>query len=206
MIFTFMQMYFIFMNSKLIISKVRIAAQFGLMHMIGTNLCVWTNVLVQETRHEILHFYNPDNNTMTDNYINLHYAFDTGEEQTTTENTRELNPFSTFPPNEENTNVTGQVIMAIMDVMSSNLSQAEDHRRVKRGLRGPHSLYECRRTDIMGALVQNASPFLFPCTIEYSLICAAILYVMWKSMAKNKRHVGHNINSDAHLVSQSQHD
>ena len=29
--------------------------------------------------------------------------------------------------------------------------------------------------------MQNASPFLFPCTIEYSLICAAILYVMWRN-------------------------
>lgn len=36
----------------------------------------------------------------------------------------------------------------------------------------------------MGQLVQDVSPFLFPCTIEYSLICAAILYVMWKNIGK----------------------
>lgn len=36
----------------------------------------------------------------------------------------------------------------------------------------------------MGSLVQDASPFLFPCTIEYSLICAAILYVMWKNISR----------------------
>lgn len=40
----------------------------------------------------------------------------------------------------------------------------------------------CSRTNIMGSLVQNASPFLFPCTIEYSLICAVILYEMWKKV------------------------
>jgi Otopetrin len=40
----------------------------------------------------------------------------------------------------------------------------------------------CKRTNIMGRLVQNASPFLFPCTIEYSLICAVILYEMWKKI------------------------
>ncbi|KAJ8870733.1 hypothetical protein PR048_027032 [Dryococelus australis] len=56
--------------------------------------------------------------------------------------------------------------------------------RMARGLKGPHHIYECRRTDIMGSLVQDASPFLFPCTIEYSLICAAILYVMWKNMSR----------------------
>lgn len=53
---------------------------------------------------------------------------------------------------------------------------------MKRSLKGPHTIYECRRTNIIGSLVQNASPFLFPCTIEYSLICAAILYVMWKNI------------------------
>lgn len=40
----------------------------------------------------------------------------------------------------------------------------------------------CTRGNIMGALLQNASPFLFPCTIEYSLICAVILYEMWKEV------------------------
>jgi hypothetical protein len=41
----------------------------------------------------------------------------------------------------------------------------------------------CRRANIMGKLLQNASPFLFPCTIEYSLICAVILYEMWKEVS-----------------------
>lgn len=43
----------------------------------------------------------------------------------------------------------------------------------------------CRRSNIMGALLQNAAPFLFPCTIEYSLICAVILYEMWKEVIIN---------------------
>lgn len=43
----------------------------------------------------------------------------------------------------------------------------------------------CIRENIMGRLVQNASPFLFPCTVEYSLICAVILYEMWKKIRKN---------------------
>lgn len=39
---------------------------------------------------------------------------------------------------------------------------------------------DCRRVNIMGKLLNNSSPFLFPCTIEYSLICAVILFEMWK--------------------------
>uniref|UniRef100_A0A6P7GJY0 Proton channel OtopLc-like n=1 Tax=Diabrotica virgifera virgifera TaxID=50390 RepID=A0A6P7GJY0_DIAVI len=63
-------------------------------------------------------------------------------------------------------------------------AENQSHHISIRGLKGPHHLYECRRTNIIGSLVQDASPFLFPCTIEYSLICAAILYVMWKSISK----------------------
>ncbi|CAK9291520.1 unnamed protein product [Gordionus sp. m RMFG-2023] len=35
---------------------------------------------------------------------------------------------------------------------------------------------------IMSKIVEDAGPFLYPCTIEYSLICAAISYVMWKNI------------------------
>ena len=31
-------------------------AYFGLMHMIATNLCVWLSVIIEETKHEIIHF------------------------------------------------------------------------------------------------------------------------------------------------------
>ncbi|CAB3372571.1 Hypothetical predicted protein [Cloeon dipterum] len=43
---------------------------------------------------------------------------------------------------------------------------------------------ECTRYSILGSLVENASPYLFPCTIEYSLICAVILYEMWHNVHK----------------------
>lgn len=45
------------------------------MHLIGTNLCIWLNVLVQETKHEILNFYNPDNNTISFRYEKAHKAY-----------------------------------------------------------------------------------------------------------------------------------
>lgn len=30
-------------------------ARFGIMHMVATNLCIWLNVLVEETKHRIHH-------------------------------------------------------------------------------------------------------------------------------------------------------
>lgn len=36
-------------------SRYRGIARFGLMHMIATNLCEWLYVIVEETKHEIIH-------------------------------------------------------------------------------------------------------------------------------------------------------
>lgn len=79
MTFTFIQMYFIFLNAKvkrksrllqtiarltsigshkqMTITAPKAVAYFGLMHMVATNLCVWLNVIVEETKHEILQFH-----------------------------------------------------------------------------------------------------------------------------------------------------
>lgn len=37
--------------------KPRVIAYFGLMHMVATNLCVWLNVIIEETKHEILQHF-----------------------------------------------------------------------------------------------------------------------------------------------------
>lgn len=166
-------MYFIFLNSKMAVYKLKLGAQFGLAHMIGTNLCVWLNVLVQETRHEILMFYNPDNGTIIyPNYqggeshgMRPHsHGHGFGHESTT--------------PTILTTTSDASYLSDFNSTAATMMSSLEIHSRIRRGLKGPYSFQECRRSDIMGSLVQNASPFLFPCTIEFSLICSAVLYVV----------------------------
>jgi len=39
----------------------------------------------------------------------------------------------------------------------------------------------------MAPLVRSASRFLFPCTVEYSLLCAVILGVMWKTACSDDK-------------------
>lgn len=45
----------------------------------------------------------------------------------------------------------------------------------------------CGRVDIMGTIVQDSAPYLYPFIIEYSLIGAAVIYVMWKHIGRNPR-------------------
>ena len=54
MVFTFMQMYYLFMHSRLNINKNKIIAKFGLMHLIATNCCICIRTLVKESVREIL--------------------------------------------------------------------------------------------------------------------------------------------------------
>ncbi|XP_058063446.1 proton channel OtopLc [Anopheles bellator] len=163
MAFIFIQMYFIFLNNEQIkVYRHKIVARFGLMHMIGTNLSVWFSVLIQETKHEILTFYNPENRTL-------------------------------------------RISHRLGNKMIPHPVETVAHLRVARGLKGPHNIFECRRSNIIGTLVQDASPFLFPCTIEYSLICAAILYVMWRSISRPQTEPPQRQESTLHPLKRSPH-
>lgn len=64
------------------------------------------------------------------------------------------------------------IILSGNKVIAHALEEAANaHSRVTRGLKGPHNIFECRRSNILGTLVQDASPFLFPCTIECETDC-----------------------------------
>ena len=105
-----------------------------------------------------------------------------------------------------NGHVTHESILLSNTTGTINATVTERHLS-KRAIQSTH-YEECQRTNIMGSLVQNASPFLFPCTIEYSLICAVILFEMWKKVRsipeinrsrKNSIKPGHPVKSAYHF-------
>jgi len=50
--------------------------------------------------------------------------------------------------------------------------------------------FTCGRIDLMGNIVTKSAPYLYPFVIEFSLIVAAILLVMWSRIGKNPRFWG----------------
>jgi Otopetrin len=127
MILLIVQMQFIFLNTKEFeMGSHKVIARFGLMHMVATNICEWLYVIIEETKHEIIHFE------------------------------------------------------AEHPTISHHTHNFSEHHNITKRATASEIVVECRRTNIMGSLVQSASSFLFPCTIEYSLICAVILFEMWK--------------------------
>uniref|UniRef100_A0AAG5DJT8 Otopetrin n=1 Tax=Anopheles atroparvus TaxID=41427 RepID=A0AAG5DJT8_ANOAO len=164
MLLSLVQMQFIFLNtSELDMARHKVFARFGLMHMVATNLCEWLYVLVEETKHEIHHLAH-----------SAHHAL-TGHRQ---------GAASAGQVSHGSTTLAPSVLNATTSESSSEelLEQAVNHTVVRRSAGETGEYVDCQRTNIMGSLVQNVSPFLFPCTIEYSLICAVILYEMWKKV------------------------
>ncbi len=49
----------------------------------------------------------------------------------------------------------------------------------------------CGKNNIMGTIVQDSAPYLYPFIIEYSLIGAVVIYVMWKHIGRYPKYV-HN--------------
>ena len=61
------------------------------------------------------------------------------------------------------------------DAHSAHSAHSAHHRSIRSS-----SGNDCLNSNLMSSIVENAGPFLFPCAIEYSLICAAIMYEIWK--------------------------
>ncbi|XP_058063578.1 proton channel OtopLc [Anopheles bellator] len=319
MIFTFMQMYFIFMNARLNIHRFKVLARFGLMHIVATNICVWIRTLVLESLKEITAYHRrrgpePEDSAILENIrqhtlrnagmvmgtelgpagdtewepisVNLHAHEDfsspdatsmlsrivqstsrtllgavttlvTSTSTTTTTTTRPT-PTTTASTTTSTSTVTTTVrglldrLREIVTTESTTTTaaasnqhhnhydlgpQPEDHfdrvttttttttgspsflesfvERINY-LQRNNSLdqtYEsldalfpsafvapsqaagvatatnstavsCGRVNIMGTIVQDSAPYLYPFIIEYSLIGAAVIYVMWKHIGR----------------------
>lgn len=48
----------------------------------------------------------------------------------------------------------------------------------------PSKNSSCGRVNIMGTIVQDSAPYLYPFIVEYSLIGAVVIYVMWKHIGR----------------------
>ncbi|XP_039279342.1 proton channel OtopLc isoform X8 [Nilaparvata lugens] len=170
MVFTFMQMYFIFMNSRLNIHRFKVIARFGLMHIVATNLCVWIRTLVLESLKEITGYLQKNNSTLqrifpTSSVVqNLNHEFSILG--------------STSKPQVFWDDITGDSPLAPVAsaLVSSNGTNIDPE--------------TCGRVNIMGNIVQDSAPYLFPFIIEYSLIGAAVIYVMWRHIGRNPRYHG----------------
>ncbi|XP_047485718.1 proton channel OtopLc-like isoform X3 [Penaeus chinensis] len=168
LVFTFMQMYFVFMNARLNIHKFKFLARFGLMHIVATNLCVWVRTLVRESLKEINEF-KVSQGQRGEDYMILEGI------------RRALANRGLLAPNRYLYNLDEFVEMQeINETLQQESSWVTEEDIVNR---------TCGRVEIMGSIVSDSAPYLYPFIIEYSLIGASVLYIMWKHIGRNPRFV-----------------
>ncbi|XP_048516741.1 uncharacterized protein LOC109540422 isoform X14 [Dendroctonus ponderosae] len=259
MIFTFMQMYFIFMNSRLNIHRFKVIARFGLMHVVATNLCVWIRTLVLEYIKEITiyhrdllnatsvvategspfaerlfpasirqhilrnantvlgtHLAKPDvlpasvTTTARSLFAATVAATPSNVKQIISTTARTVYPYvnnivtksttttstttTTLPPPTiriaDEPNLVNELSSAVLNNSSELLDNLSPQPFIGFFTRNiTASSDSCGRINIMGTIVQDSAPYLFPFIIEYSLIGAAVIYCMWKHIGRNPRYV-----------------
>lgn len=175
MVLCIAQVQFIFLNTTYMdMARHKVTSRFGLMHMVATNLCEWLYVLVEETKHEIFHISHHDIDPGKDPV--LHSGPYGGPNWSAVNESIHLNGTLHAGLKWQNRSTEGVLHNLLTNITTSvsNITTVPTPTHA--------SFSGCSRTTIMGALVQQLSPFLFPCTIEYSLICAVILFEMWKTV------------------------
>ncbi|XP_063823550.1 proton channel OtopLc isoform X7 [Ostrinia nubilalis] len=200
MVFTFMQMYFIFMNSRLNIHRFKVIARFGLMHVVATNICVWIRTLVLESLKEITdyHVKNPlgvPGEGVLGKVIRKHTLRHSGKVYgiTTAATTAASTVMSTVKSaGEQILNVvtsttaepTTTSTMSTTTNNSTEIFESFDNLNPAALIANIDNTTVCGRDPIMGTIVSDSAPYLYPFIIEYSLIGAAVIYVMWKHIGR----------------------
>ncbi|RWS12618.1 otopetrin-2-like protein [Dinothrombium tinctorium] len=155
--FTFAQMYFIFTYSRLMINKFKLLARIGLMHLVGTNICIWIRTLGKETLQEL---------KASTSHSFLEELILPLRQQIKTSNNR-----------------------------TYIASAAANNRTISLNNSNP-----CQKEDIMGSVLADTSPYLYPFIVEYSLIGAAFLYVMWSNIGRNPRVISESCSSPSSIA------
>jgi len=263
-IFTFSQMYFIFMNSRLNIHQFKCFARFGLMHIVATNICVWIRTVFKEGIKDIAAYRVARGEGVSEDYMikegyNIlrqrfgndsfwihgpyHFIMKAIFQGTGVYRAFSLHPFTTGPPMPPMTSTTrapppfnpiqnnplypggqiggydnmypGQTRAGFNNIIPFNQTRNTMHympgynpnNNYGQGLDGYNLLqghtqqhfpdgtikfdnFTCGRIDLMGNIVTKSAPYLYPFVIEFSLIVAAILLVMWSRIGKNPRFWG----------------
>ncbi|XP_045488089.1 proton channel OtopLc isoform X8 [Pieris rapae] len=195
MVFTFMQMYFIFMNSRLNIHRFKVIARFGLMHVVATNICVWIRTLVLESLKEITDYHLKNPQGVPGEGV-LGKAI---RKQTLRHAGRVLGAVTTAATTVASTATTTVKSAAITAATStastptttltttdnaSEIFESFDTLNPAALIANIDNTSVCGRNPIMGTIVTDSAPYLYPFIIEYSLIGAAVIYVMWKHIGR----------------------
>ncbi|XP_046395330.1 proton channel OtopLc-like [Ischnura elegans] len=194
-LFTFLQMHFLFVNSQVVVERFGLAARFGFMHLVGTNLALWVRLIVWETGLEWTYYLHLVQGGFVEDYSLLSDGLEPNGAASPTPRMLptplELKGF----PKSMMSRVTRDVappMAALLVGRQMNASNALSHHDVYHPVSDGHinqvvALHRCLNTNSLGQLWTSSMPFLFPFLVEFSLIAAAVMFVMAQKVGQGKK-------------------
>ncbi|PIC15557.1 hypothetical protein B9Z55_022487 [Caenorhabditis nigoni] len=148
-IFTFIQMHFIFCNSKITVNSSRKIVAFGMMHLISVNLWTWFRFVLAKQEAKA------HKKAMLKQTFRKYYS--SSSSSSSSEEIHEL----------------------ISAVLNSTINNTPETKTVE-----PATVSRLFALEHFG----DVATFLTTCIVEYSLIGAAIMFILWKSIGQNNHH------------------
>ncbi|XP_018349219.1 PREDICTED: uncharacterized protein LOC108752685 [Trachymyrmex septentrionalis] len=160
-LFTFLQMHFLFVNSQVLVERFGLAARFGFTHLAATNVAVWARLVIWDTAQEWTYF--------------VHLA--QHEQQTS------VSPLSLrgFP---------GSLTRQSRDLIDDSVAKPSNFKPYQpvsnEQISQVIALQECLNTNTLGQLWTSSMPFLYPFIVQFSLIAAAVTFVMGQNVGRSR--------------------
>ncbi|EFN90016.1 Otopetrin-2 [Harpegnathos saltator] len=157
-LFTFLQMHFLFV----LVERFGLAARFGFTHLAATNIAVWTRLVIWDSAQEWTYFVHLAQHEQGTSVSPLNLR---GFPGSLTRQSRDLI--------EASTTRASSTFKPYQAVSSEQISQVI-------------ALQECLNTNTLGQLWTSSMPFLYPFIVQFSLIAAAVTFVMGQNVGRNR--------------------
>nr|XP_012146749.1 PREDICTED: uncharacterized protein LOC100883006 [Megachile rotundata] len=160
-LFTFLQMHFLFVNSQVLVERFGLAARFGFIHLAATNIAVWVRLVIWDSAQEWTYFVHLAQRGLHNSVTPLNLR---GFPESLIRHTRDL---IEHPSNEK------EIYQPYQPISNEQISQVI-------------ALQECLNTNTLGQLWTSSMPFLYPFIVQFSLIAAAVTFVMGQNVGKSR--------------------
>ncbi|XP_017757100.1 PREDICTED: uncharacterized protein LOC108548587 [Eufriesea mexicana] len=160
-LFTFLQMHFLFVNSQVLVERFGLAARFGFIHLTATNIAVWVRLVIWDSAQEWTYFVHLAQRGLHNSVSPLNLR---GFPESLIRHSRDL---------LDHSSVEKHVFQPYQPISNEQISQVI-------------ALQECLNTNTLGQLWTSSMPFLYPFIVQFSLIAAAVTFVMGQNVGRNR--------------------
>ncbi|KAJ1530390.1 hypothetical protein ONE63_005299 [Megalurothrips usitatus] len=167
-VYSFLQLFFIFKYSNVIINRCEELARFALMHCLSSSLCFWVWTILRETMDSLAHYDHQDHPLesleQADDAL-LDYDADYPSASTAS------------PLSAAAATAAGPVAMPLITYHKRGALDL-----VKFMNASSLGSSECRGSTQLSTVLDSLSPYLYPFTIEYSILVVGVLFVIWQNI------------------------